>query len=349
MNSPVITLDPDTLKQMIDLAVEQNIATAIADLAQDADWIAKIERQVNQAVVDKIFQHLARIDTGATIKKFVDENMEQFRQTMLTNFASTGIDDQATSCQLTVMDDSTVVENQLTARDLNIVNVATIKDLVVKGTVNIDNESWSALATGMSERTLEQLSQDWKGTLVAQVADTIRSDGIVFDSVKVGDELLVNGNILSKQITDTNIQQVGTLRQLTVQGETHINNNTLNVLNKRIGINTETPEKALSVWDEEVSVVIGKHKINQAYVGTNRDQALAIGVNREPQIEISADGLTTVKKLQVGLHKISHATQVPGWAGTRGDIVFNSNLGTDRVFAWVCIGGHRWETLKSAE
>ena len=72
-------------------------------------------------------------------------------------------------------------------------------------------------------------------------------------------------------------------------------------------------------------------------------------MNRLPQIEIDPAGLTRIKKLQVGLHKISHDVQVPGWSGTRGDIVFNSNPGPDRVFAWVCLGAHKWQTLKSAE
>jgi hypothetical protein len=124
---------------------------------------------------------------------------------------------------------------------------------------------------------------------------------------------------------------------------------TLSVINHRVGINTTTPESALSIWDEEVSVIIGKHKAKQAYVGTSRDQGLALGVNREPQIEIDTAGLTRIKKLQVGLHKISHDTQVPGWSGTRGDMVFNANPGADRVFAWVCLGAHKWQTLKSAE
>jgi hypothetical protein len=106
---------------------------------------------------------------------------------------------------------------------------------------------------------------------------------------------------------------------------------------------------ALSVWDEEVSVTIGKHKANQAYIGTNREQGISIGVNRKPQIEINADGLTTIKQLQVGLHRISYNPSVPGWSGTRGDIVFNSNPVADRVFAWVCLGAYKWQTLKSAE
>ena len=51
----------------------------------------------------------------------------------------------------------------------------------------------------------------------------------------------------------------------------------------------------------------------------------------------------------LGLHRISHDSQVPGWSGTRGDLVFNTSPGADRVFAWVCLGAHRWQTLKSAE
>lgn len=334
---------------MVDHAVEQNISTAIQSLSQDPAWLEKIERQINQTVVDRVLKQLAQTDINPIIQQCVKQNMAQFQQDILQNFSSTGIEDKATACQLTVMDEATVVENQLTARDLNVVNVATIKDLVVKGTVNIDNSSWTALAEGISQNTLNKLTEDWKAVLTTQVAEHIQANGIQFDSVKIGDTYLVEGNRLSNQVTETNIQTVGQLRELNVRGEAHINNNTVNVLNKRLGINTESPEKALSVWDEEVSVVIGKHKTNQAYVGTNRDQSLAIGVNREPQIEISADGLTTVKRLQIGLHKISHATMVPGWAGTKGDLVFNTNIGDDGVFAWVCIGAHRWRTLRSAE
>jgi len=142
---------------------------------------------------------------------------------------------------------------------------------------------------------------------------------------------------------------VGVLKTLTVDGESIFNNQTLAVLNKRIGVNTISPEMALSVWDEEVSIVIGKNKANEAYIGTNRAQGVSIGVNRQPQIEISADGLTRIRQLQVGLHRVSHAAQVPGWSGTKGDIVFNSDPNDTPVFAWVCIGAHRWKTLKSAE
>jgi hypothetical protein len=349
MVNPTITLDPNTIKQMIDQALEQNITTAIQTLCQDPAWLENIERQINQIAIDTVTRELGQIDLSPIIKKYINENMTVFQQDILKNFASTGINDKATACQLTVMDDTTVVENRLTSRDLDIVNVAIINDLVVKGSINIDNQSWDILAAGISEKTLNKLSTEWKTLLTEQVAEQIKSNGIEFDSVTISGQPLVDGNVLSKNITETNIRSVGILRSLEVTGESTFNNQTFNVLNKRVGVNTVSPEMALSVWDEEVSVVVGKNKANEAYIGTNRAQGVSIGVNRIPQIEINADGLTRIKQLQVGLHRISHSPQVPGWAGTKGDIVFNANLGDDRVFAWVCLGAHRWKTLKSAE
>jgi len=342
-------VDAATIKRTIDSAVEQLVDSSIEVLGQDPIWLAKIEQQINQSVVDQVIRQFGQIDLNPIIKQRVDEHMTVFQQDILNDFASTGISDLASSCQLTIMDDATVVENQLNTRDLTVTNAAVIQDLVVNGSVNIDNPSWNLLAEGISEKTINKLSDEWKTVLTAQVAEQIQSNGIDFDSVKINGETLVTGNTLARNITDTNIKSLGVLTTLTVAGESTFNNQTLSVLNKRIGVNTISPEMALSVWDEEVSIVIGKNKANEAYIGTNRSQSVSIGVNRQPQIEISTDGLTRIRQLQIGLHRVSHAAQVPGWSGTKGDIVFNSDPNDTPVFAWVCIGGHRWKTLKSAE
>jgi hypothetical protein len=341
-------VDKTTIRQTIDVAVEQLVDSSIDVLGRDPVWLAKVEQQINQAVVDRVVRQFGQIDLNPIIKERVDEHMTVFQQDILNNFASTGISDQASTCQLTITDAATVVDNELSTRNLTVSNAAIIKDLVVKGSVNIDNPSWDLLAEGISEKTINRLSDEWKTLLTAQVAEEIRSNGIDFNSVKINGELLVDGNTLAKSITDTNIKSLGELTTLTVAGESVFNNQTLAVLNKRIGVNTVSPEMALSVWDEEVSIVIGKNKANEAYIGTNRAQGVAIGVNRQTQIEITSEGLTRIKQLQVGLHRIAHAPQVPGYSGTKGDIVFNSDSNDSPIFAWVCIGGHRWKTLKSA-
>ena len=341
-------VDNTVITQSIATAVDQTIQSALADLGQDPVWLAGVETTVKQNMVLETISRIGSIDINTIICQRVDENMQKIRQEFITDFSSTGIDDQATACQLTIMDDTTVVENRLTTADLTVVNGARINDLAVTGSINTDNPVWTTLADNISNTTLEKLSKKWRTELVQQVAEQIRKKGIDFDSVTIGGDYVVAGNRLSKAITESSLQSVGVLNQLSVAGEAHINN-TLSVVKSRIGVNTDSPESALSVWDEEVSVIVGKHKAKHAYIGTARDQTLSLGVNRTPYLDIDNTGLTTVKKLQVGVHKFSHATQVPGWLGTKGDIVFNANPGADRVFAWVCTGSYNWQVIKGAE
>jgi hypothetical protein len=348
MTNAAFTLDSATIQGMVEQAVQDNILSVIETLIKDPAWLEKIEILINQTVVQRTVRHIASTDINSVIHQRVDENLHSIHQQFMKNFSSNGISDQASTLQLTVMDEDTVVENQLTAKHLKVVGNTVLQDLTVTGSINTDNRSWNSLSDAISKKTLEKIQQDWTNQLVSEVVELIKQQGIDFDSVNVHGESLVSGNTLSSGITVSNLQKVGQLQGLQVRGDAHIND-TLCVVNRRVGVNTALPESALSIWDEEVSVIIGKHQAKQAYVGTSRDQGLALGVNRQPWLEIDVNGLTRVKKLQVGLHKISHDTQVPGWSGTRGDIVFNSSPGSDRVFAWVCLGAHKWQTLKSAE
>jgi len=342
-------VDHNKIKHSVDSAVEQIIQSSVDQFGQDPAWQAQVERLITQAVAQETLARLGNIDLGPSIKQYVEDYMQRFTTGLLENFTSSGIVDRAGQCELTVMDDAVVIENVLHAKNIQAQESLQVQNLVVTGSINTDNDSWSALSSHISQQTLDKLTAEWNGRLVQEVTEQIQSQGIKFEQIRLGDDPVIEGNRLTDTVVDSNLQSVGRLRSLRVQGEARFNNTTMTVLNKRVGINNDTPEKALGIWDEEVSIVIGKHKLNQAYMGTNRDQSLVIGVNREPQIEVAVTGLTTIKQLQVGQHRISHSAQVPGWSGTRGDIVFNANPANDRVFAWVCLGAFKWQTLKSAE
>ena len=204
------------------------------------------------------------------------------------------------------------------------------------------------LAADISARTLAQLGQDWRDKLVAQVAQEIKTNGIDFANVKVDGHPLVLGGELARTVTQSSLRRVGRLQELVVDGETSLNE-TVVVVKKRVGVNTEQPDAALNVWDEEVSISAGKYKNHEAYIGTNRDQALNIIINRMPQITLGTDGVTGIKKLRVAQYMIGHGTTVPGYAGTKGDIVFNADPVPKSAFAWVCLGGHQWKVLKAVE
>jgi hypothetical protein len=346
-------LDQITLNKLVEEQIEKSIndqvVNTIQHLGNDPTWVEKIEQLVNQAMVRRVVAGLSSVDVGGLIRQRVDENMTDLDSRVAKRLQTPGIQDHAQQPELTVLDENVVVENCLTANRIEVVTSARIKELTVTGSINTDNRAWQTLSEDISKKTLDRLSTEWKESLIADVESKIREHGIDFDQVQIDGVRVVEGDTLSRKITNSNLQKVGALKDLTVTGEAHIYN-TVSVLNKRLGVNTQEPEMALSVWDEEVSILAGKFKDKSAYIGTGRLQNLVLGVNRTPAIEIDVDGVTAVKKLRVGVHRISHGTEVPNYAGTKGDVVFNANPSiNDNVFAWQCLGGFKWKIIRAVE
>jgi hypothetical protein len=141
---------------------------------------------------------------------------------------------------------------------------------------------------------------------------------------------------------------VGKLDSLAVDGVLQVKD-TLTVTNGRVGIDTQSPEHKLSIWDEEVSIVAGKLSKNTAFVGTGKKQKLVLGTNRENYLEIDESGTVTIKNLKVGRNSISWGTEVPNYSGTKGDVVFNTNFAADAPFAWFCLGAFRWQAIRPGQ
>jgi hypothetical protein len=346
-------LDQTALNKLVEEQIEKSIndqvASTIQHLGTDPAWVEKIEQLVNQAMVRRVVAGLSGVDVGGLIRQRVDENMSDLDSRVAARLHTPGIQDHAHNPELTVLDENVVVEHCLTANRIEVVTSAKIKELTVTGSINTDNRAWQTLSEDISKKTLDRLNTEWRESLVADVESKIREHGIDFTQVQIDGVNVISGDTLSRKITNSNLQRVGVLQDLTVSGEAHIYN-TVSVLNKRLGINTQEPEMALSVWDEEVSILAGKFKDRSAYIGTGRLQNLVLGVNRTPAVEIDVDGVTAVKKLRVGVHRISHGTEVPNYAGTKGDVVFNANPNiNDNVFAWQCLGGFKWKIIRSVE
>jgi len=345
-------VDADKITQTIDNGIQDLVNTAIDNLVVDPVWQNKIERSVNQLMTTQLGDQLSTIDLNSLIVSHIDSGIDRWQDRLKKNFSTAGIVDQATAHQLTVMDGGVVVESDFVSnnaeiqRDIKVHGSTITKNLVVTGSINVDNQSWIELSDHISEKTIANVTEKWRKQLVDEVVKISKTSGIDFSSVTINGQALVDGNSLSSNVTESNLETVGQLKSLHVRG-TAIMNNTMHVHNKRIGINTDSPEMALSIWDEEIALIAGKLSKQQGYLGTARLQNLAIGVNRTPQIEIDTDGLTTIKQLRVGRHRIGHDTDVPGYSGTRGDIVFNSNPTPGSPFAWTCLGAFQWKPLHS--
>jgi hypothetical protein len=337
------------VEEQIEKSINDQVVNTIQHLGNDPAWVEKIEQLVNQAMVRRVVAGLSSVDVGGLIRQRVDENMSDLDSRVAARLHTPGIQDCAHNPELTVLDENVVVEHCLTANRIEVVTSARIKELTVTGSINTDNRAWQTLSEDISKKTLDRLNTEWRESLVADVESKIRDHGINFNQVQIDGVNVVSGDTLSRKITNSSLQRVGALQDLTVLGEAHIYN-TVSVLNKRLGINTQEPEMALSVWDEEVSILAGKFKDRSAYIGTGRLQNLVLGVNRTPAVEIDVDGITAIKKLRVGVHRISHGTEVPNYAGTKGDVVFNANPSiNDNVFAWQCLGGFKWKIIRTVE
>lgn len=335
------------IRDAVDANMRSYVETVINQLALDPNWLSRVENQVHQAFAQRLSQHIAAVDVDKVIAENLDTAVERWSDRLLENFRTRGITDIAGSNELTVMDGSVVVENELISRDVDIQRTTKIRDLVVTGSINTDNQSWQNLASAIAEKTKQDLTESWSDDLVKRVLDLAKDQGITFDQVRIGDELLISDGYLSSAIKHAKLLSLGTLESLNVSGDTDIAN-TVHVRNHRLGINTDAPDMALTLWDEEISIVAGKLSADRAYIGTGRSQNLSIGVNRQAKIEIDTDGMVTVPSLRIGRHQIGHASEVPGYSGTRGDILFNSDPRPDTPFAWVCLGAFRWQALRSA-
>jgi len=330
----------------------QLIQTAIDNLVLDQQWIEKIEAQVNQSMTERMLLHVSHIDLNSLLVDEIDNGLDRWKHRLLENFNSNGIADQATETQLTVNDDMVLVSKSLVASGLQVAHDATVSgnldvnNLIVRGVINTDNSSWDEITSKAAEQALKNITPTWQAELTAQVLELAKQQGIAFDEITLNGQTAISGNALGEQIIESNLQSLGQLRNLEVKGLTSLHDGTVVVANRRLGVNTESPEMALSVWDEEVSLIAGKIAKNTAFVGTSRKQNLSLGVNRNSYLTIDADGLTTINSLRVDRWRISHHPEVPGWSGTRGDIVFNSDPKPDSAFAWVCLGSYRWQVIK---
>ena len=326
-------VDNVLLEQAVDGAVEKLVTDTIESLVVDPNWLTKIHNQISRDTSDRITRGLKDVGMRGILREVVLENAGTIQEDL--------------NREVTIEKGLVVVDNHLssetmdTRSDVNIGGALVVEgELAVKGRISLSNPSFRELSSTIKEEALTELRTGF----IEETSNTIREsiqDGINLKNISIRGMPLVDNDTLAPSIKKTNIEQLGTLKDLTVGTE-------LSVANNRVGINTTVPTSALSIWDNEVSIDIGKRSQNVAQIGTSKAHDLSIITNNQEQITINKDGLTWVKQLQVGRNKISHANETPGYQGAKGDIVFNTNFAPGGTFAWICLGAYRWQELKSA-
>lgn len=262
---------------------------------------------------------------------------------LIKNFSSTGIDDRASSCVMTLLDTAVVVENDLVTLDLTVRG-----NLSVQGHVDPDSEFYQQLIKSTAEKVSGMLDRDLFSGYSDVIFDKLRSNGLDLTRITVNGEQVIDGNKIGYHITDSNLQRLGLLKELQVRGETSIAD-TFYVGSKRVGVNTIEPTAALSVWDQEIEVTTSKLRENTALFGTPRNQTLVIGSNRNQNITVNPDGSTQIDKLQIGSIKITVSETPPSFVSTRGHIVLNTNPQIGGPMGWICLGNANWANLPAID
>jgi hypothetical protein len=321
----------DTIRQQLDQAVNDTVNK----LMNSGEWASQIKSQAIAQFVRTMHKSLP---------DEVDDKIRDYIDLVFANFEYTGIDDKATKTELTLLDGIVVAENDFVAKNIQGVDSIKTNDLIVNG--GMAGIGIRALEDTIEENVFKRVMDLSETTLTESVIEKSKA-GINFNAVSINGTPLFENDTLNKSIKNTSITQVGTLTSLEVAGEATLNN-TMVVARDRVGINTESPTASFDLWDEEVQISIGKRKERTGFIGSNRLQNLQIGVNGKGNITITDKNVVIVENLQIDKNRISWGSEVPGYSGGKGDIVYNTSVGPkNTVFAWVCVGGYNWVALSA--
>jgi hypothetical protein len=251
---------------------------------------------------------------------------------IIQNFSSTGIEDKSKNVQLTILDDHVVAEGQFTAMNITAADTVTAQNLVLTGSLEIGTEI-------IDHGPFSQMIQMHANMIVddqLQPYAALLKDG----------KSLLNENSLAPSVTNSNLRKVGNLLELIVSGDAKFSETMFVSAGNKVGINTEEPRGALTVWDEDAEFTLMRTKRRTIFAGSSRDCELELGVNSQANIVIKEKLVDVTTPIRVMGIKFSVSNNVPEHSGEPNEIVMNSSARNDQPLFYICNGGNRWQTLK---
>ena len=190
-------------------------------------------------------------------------------------------------------------------------------------------------------------------------------------NITIGGTKVIDAKELGSTITKSNLQTLGRLKGLIVDGSVNINQYLIyNGVTDRLGLGTDSPNAALSVAENAIEVMLGTTDEFHGMVGTFASTDFDIVTDNTPRISVKANGnidLGNSKRnpIQVKVNgKLSVGVEVPDpavdlhvagamrfdghihrYAGTPpqegnytvGDIFWNSSPRVGACIGWVCL------------
>lgn len=320
----------------------------LSDIARRIDSI-DFEQSITNAVGFQVQQRLEQvvfpdgsISFAALNKDEIRLSGDQIQGGIITQFGSTGIDDRATNVALTILDEHTVVENNLIAASAEIKGTLTVSgDLIVHGTIPTDSAAFKSIVENTTNSVVAGIDDSLFTGYTNKIFEKITAEGIDLNQITIGGEAVITGNKIGQKITESNLQKLGVVKDLQTSGESFLSE-ALYASNKRVGINTIDPGHALSIWDQEVEVVVSKRSQDTAMIGTVRAQNLILSSNNKNNIVCKPNGAVQIDNLEISGIAMNSTDSAPSTDQPRGTISWNSNPAIGSPIGWVSLGGARW-------
>lgn len=248
---------------------------------------------------------------------------------LIRDFNSVGIQDNASTCQLTIVDGVIVVEGHFVSKGVQTDSVKTV-DLEVLGSVKLSDQAKADIAAVTNDTVSGRINPDWDLSGAKLV---------------LGKQLLIDGNTLGPGVSQSNLRKLGLLQDLRVSGHSKFGE-TMAIMDSKVGINTEEPVGALTVWDEDAELTLSKLSKRQMFVGSSRSSDIALGTNMRPQITLSQDGgITLADSVTIQGIRFSVEDTVPERSGQPLEIVMVRNATAGQPLFYICRGGNKWASL----
>ena len=245
-----------------------------------------------------------------------------------TNITSTGFTDNAENIELTIDERGVVVHNNLTTNHVGAINIE-VEHLTVTDNAEFNNATFKG-----DVNIIGKLTADSLGSLQEQLNDK--------QSYTINGKTVLSENTLGPSIIESNLRRIGNLKELQVEGEVLLGDSLYVSPTGRVGINTDEPTHALTLWDQEVCLTVGKLQKDTAVIGTERNQDIVLKSGTNNNATLKADGTTVIEKPVLNGKTFTTSAMSPGYAGQLGDICWNSKPQQGQPIGWVCIGGAQW-------
>jgi hypothetical protein len=304
---------------------------------------------------------------------------------VITNFQSVGIVDEARQTALTVTNEGIAVQN---INVQNIMNPVTVKGaLTVQGEItasrlhvdeisaDIRNERTTPLEFKAENESLSGKGLIWTGVdytkqfVYKHSPDRLwSSEDIDIDRekcIRIDNLPVLNLTSLGNSVTQSNLQSVGTLESLNVDGSLTIDNFVYYDANsQRLGVGTAEPNAMLAIKSLDHEFIVDETEDRQFKIGTYTTTGIKIVTDDTDRIIVGSNGnielknkvtvqgklginvnnfgddvdITTSGPIRIEGKKFETGADIPsGGNYVLGDIIWNTNPVPTGYVGWICV------------